>query len=580
MRHPIRALVVSALAVSLAAAGCSRNEGSSSNEREEQKPANVILDTKGEAKGPAAEVEGAKKGGTINVFQDGDFEHLDPAGVYVSNAGAVTAQLIYRTLTNFVESPTGGDQRLVGDLATNSGVSSEGGKVWTYTLRDGIKFEDGTPITSADVAYGIARAFSDFGADGPQYMQGYLGDGKYKGPYNGGAKVPPGVTLPDAKTIVFTMKDPHPDFPFVASLVTSAPVPAAKDTLDDYDTKFISSGPYKLAPNGYVPQKSMTLVRNENWDPATDPIRHQYPESYKWDFTQNAETVTQRLLADSGNDQTGIQVGAVPPQLVATVKGTSGIESRLVDKPTQYSWYNAINTQRITDVDVRRAIIYAHDKDAVIKALGGSTAGSPSTTTIAPTQPGYRKFDVYKAPLTGDVAKAKELLKGKTIPPIQYCFANTAVRQKAAATVKIALERAGFKVALNPIDRSAYYTTIGRKDTTCDMMIAGWGADFPDSSTVIPPLYDGTGIRPTGNQNYSYLNDAGVNAKIKALASEPDRQKANAAYADLDEQIQKDLAPIVPLYYDQNYTLIGSKVGGSYLTPNWGQASFLNLYVK
>ena len=234
----------------------------------------------------------------------------------------------------------------------------------------------------------------------------------------------------------------------------------------------------------------------------------------------------------------------------------------------------------MTDVDVRRALIYATDKDAIIKALGGSTAGTPSTTTIAPTQPGYRKFDAYPAPLTGDVAKAKKLLEGKTIPPIQYCFANTPTRQKAAATVKIGLERAGFKVALNPIDRSAYYKTVGQKNTTCDLIVAGWGADYPDSITVIPPLFDGTGIRPTGNQNYSYLNDAGVNAKIKELASEPDRQKANAAYADLDEQIQKDLAPIIPLYYDQNYTLNGSKVGGSYLTPNYGQISFLNLYVK
>jgi peptide/nickel transport system substrate-binding protein len=163
VRHPIRALVISALAVSLAAAGCSRNEGSQSKSTEEFKQTKVILDTKGEAKTPAAEVDGAKKGGNITVFQDGDFEHLDPQQIYVSNSGAVAQQLIFRTLTTYVEDPEGGDLRLVGDLATNTGESSDDSKVWTFTLRDGIKFEDGTPITSKDIAYGIARSFSQFG---------------------------------------------------------------------------------------------------------------------------------------------------------------------------------------------------------------------------------------------------------------------------------------------------------------------------------------------------------------------------------------------------------------------------------
>lgn len=581
MRHPIRALLVGALTVSLAAAGCSRNEGSESKSTDEFKQTKVILDEKGEAKTPAAEVDGAKKGGTITVFQDGDFEHLDPAQIYVSNAGATGAQLVHRTLTSYVEDPKGGDLRLVGDLATNTGESSEAGKVWKYTLRDGIKFEDGTPITSKDVAYGVARSFSQFGENGPQYLQTWLGGTeKYKGPYNGGAATPPGVATPDDKTITFTFTEAHADMPFVASLMTTTPVPAAKDTKERYETTFVSTGPYKIKAGSYVKDKSLTLERNPNWDPKTDPSRHQYPDAYTWDFTQNSEAMSNRLIANAAADQTGVQIGGVPPELVGKVRGDASAKSRVLEGPTQYSWYMAINNQRVTDVEIRRALNYAFDKDAYIKALGGTTAGVPATTTVAPTQPGYKKFDVYPAAITGDVNKAKEHLKGKTAPSLTHCFANTPTRQKAAATVKLGLERAGFKVVLQPIDRASYYTTVGRKNTTCDLIIAGWGADYPDNSTVIPPLYDGTSIKDEGNQNYAYFNDDAVNKKIKELAGELDREKAASEYMALDEKIQKDFAPIIPIHYDVNYTLYGSKVGGTYMTPNWGQMSYLNLYVK
>ena len=82
---------------------------------------------------------------------------------------------------------------LVPDLATDTGTSSEGGKIWTFTLKDGTKFEDGTPITCADVKYGVSRTFAtDIITDGPTYAISLLdipkdddGNSQYKGPYNG-----------------------------------------------------------------------------------------------------------------------------------------------------------------------------------------------------------------------------------------------------------------------------------------------------------------------------------------------------------------------------------------------------------
>ncbi|GAA3501230.1 hypothetical protein GCM10019016_083370 [Streptomyces prasinosporus] len=97
---------------------------------------------------------------------------MDPAQIYVSDAGQF-ANLVHRGLTNFQEDEKG-NLTVVGDIATDSGKSSDGGKTWTFTLKDGIKDEDGNVITSADVRHTIERMYSKVIFDGPTYVQSWL----------------------------------------------------------------------------------------------------------------------------------------------------------------------------------------------------------------------------------------------------------------------------------------------------------------------------------------------------------------------------------------------------------------------
>jgi len=157
---------VGVLVVGLAAAGCSKTTNDSSGGKDTKAEKQVInLDTEGKAPVPAPEVPGAKKGGTITWLQEGAPEHLDPGQIYVSDALDVSTHLLFRTLTAYIEPSKEGDPlQLVGDLATNAGETKDGGKTWTYHLRAGTKFEDGTAITSKDIAYGIARSCTKYGA--------------------------------------------------------------------------------------------------------------------------------------------------------------------------------------------------------------------------------------------------------------------------------------------------------------------------------------------------------------------------------------------------------------------------------
>jgi peptide/nickel transport system substrate-binding protein len=424
----------------------------------------------------------------------------------------------------------------------------------------------------------VARGFSAVGDPGPLFLKRWLQpSGTYRGPYDGGAATPPGVTTPDDQTIVFTFPEPHPDFPLAAALPVTAPVPKAKDTRQAYDTTFVASGPYRLKPGSYHRDQSMVLVRNEHWDPATDPIRHQYPDEFRFAFDVTDTAQTLRLLADKGDDKAAVALDNIPIELTGQVRNDAGVQRRVVQGETPYTSYLFINTRRVSNIDVRRALNYAFDRDAYVRARGGSLTGSPATAIASPTLPGFRQYDAYPAPPSGDPVKASGLLTGKTVPALTYCFPGTPSNQRIAGGVKAGLERAGLRVGLQPIDGATYNATTGRPDTTCDLIDGGWGEDYPDPRTVFEPLFGE--VRPSGNTNLSYLADPGVVADIAKLGREPNRAKAAKGYADLDRRLMTQFAPLIPGAYERYFALIGSKVGGAHLSPVYGQTSLVNLFV-
>src|SRR5207344_3603410 len=164
---------------------------------------------------------------------------------------------------------------LVPALATAPGVASDNGLTWTYHIKSGVKYEDGTAVTSKDVKYAIERTF-DRGVlpNGPNYFANLLGGNAktYPGPYKDKAKDKMGLTAvstPDATTVVFHLAKPFADFDYVAAIPQTAPVPPNKDTGANYQLHPVSTGPYMF--ESYQLNKQLTLVPNPNWKASTDP---------------------------------------------------------------------------------------------------------------------------------------------------------------------------------------------------------------------------------------------------------------------------------------------------------------------
>jgi peptide/nickel transport system substrate-binding protein len=577
-----RLLVAGAATLLLAAtaAACTKNTGTEDVGAKAAVINGAISTDPADSKGPAAPIKGAKRGGTLYSMQEQDFEHLDPQKTYVSGDGAVR-ELIDRTLTMFRMDPRTGKELLVGDLATNTGVDVNGdAKTWRYTLKSGLKYQDGTTVTAADVAYGVARSFSPDISTGPHYIQQWLAGSTdynkdYQGPYHGGADVPPGVTV-KGNTITFHLKQAAPDFPYAASFGTTSPLPKSRDTNPAaLDSHPFSSGPYKVA--SYVRDNQLVLVRNKYWKANTDPVRHNYYDRFVALIGPSLTEQTNRLMADNGNDQYAVGY-LVPPALVGRVLSDKDLRSRTLSGYQIFVTYLYMNTQRIRDVSVRRAINYAFDKSAYLKAFGGSALGQVASTILSPTVAGYQKYDAYPTKGDhGDVAKAKKLLHGRT-PTLVYAYANNAENEKYATIVQSSLERAGFKLVLRPIDASKYYTIIGTRGNPYDIYIGGWGADWPSGSTVIGPEFDGSAIQPTGNNGPSYLNEPDINRRIHQIELEP-AAKAARDWAALDKEIMTKYAPVVPMYYARALELTGSKVHDVALSPGLGATIWYNAWV-
>ncbi|MEV0727900.1 ABC transporter substrate-binding protein [Polymorphospora sp. NPDC050346] len=576
MRRKLGALSAGVLAVALVATGCSETTDSEDGNGEAVVQTGTIATDPAESQGPAKEVQGATKGGIVKILHESEFAHLDPQKIYVSDALSFATQFA-RTLTGYKEDGTG-KLRLVGDLATNAGedVNSDC-KTWKYTLKDGLKFEDGSPITAQDVVYGISRSFDPDWGDGPLYLQQWLADSTeynttYKGPFQSAGAQVPGVTV-EGNTITFTFAKARCEVPYAVAMPTTAPVPAAKDTKGDYDLKPVSSGPYMIQEHQY--DQFINMVRNPHWDPATDPIRNAYPDGIRVEFGTNAETASNRIIANAPDDQSAIMWANVPAaNLPKTQSGE--VAERVAKGPSQYVEYLYINNLRVTDLKVRQALNYAMDRDALIKQTGG--IHSFGATLMSPTLSGYKDYNAYDGGQTGDVEKAKELLGGQTVK-LTYAFPNTAVHQNRAALYKEMLAKAGFDIVLNPLDSATYYATVGTKSNQFDLIRGGWGADWPSASTVFPALFDGRSIRDTGNNNLAYFNAEDVNTEIDRIQTLPVAE-AEGAWQALDEKIMREHAPVVPLWYIGNYELFGSKIGGTFLSDSFGHLTLNTIFVK
>jgi len=541
-------------------------------------------------------------GGTIYILTNAEqWNRIDPQRAYTGEDLAFFGATIYRALVSYTYSDdTDTANTLTPDLATDTGTPNEDATEWSFTLRDGPTFQDGSPVTCEDVKYGVSRTFANnVISEGPTYAIAYLDIpaeddpkspylSKYHGPYDkGGQDLFDKAVTCDGNTITFHLKQAVPDFNYTTTL-GFFPVPAAADTGEQYDgADAVSSGPYKIESYQTGNGGKMVLTRNENWDPASDPVRKAYPDKWEVDFGIDTKIMDQRLMQSSGNDQFAIQYGNVQPENLATVFAdpktvNPRFQGRASSDFDPYSLYYFINVQKVTNEKLRQAMAVALDRQALLVNAGGAFAGDLSDGAIKPNigqdyAPTGWADDLFGEPIppTGNIDLAKRLIQesGETDLTLAFNYATSPVNDQSAAIVKSSMEKAGFKIDLKPLEPGSYYSVVFDPKKAGEFGVGGWGPDWPNASTVIPPLFT-----QEGGWDLSQVDDPDFNAKVKDAQTELDRATQATKWQALNKEAVLH-AWIIPTRFGLTQTIAGNKIQPTYQWAPYGSWPYAEMHV-
>lgn len=498
-------------------------------------------------------------GGTLTILTPQTTVSLDPASS--QNLATTTLGLIDRRLTTWKVEP-GKDAKVVPDLATNTGVPSNDGKTWTYTLKSGVKFSNGQPITSEDIKYGIERSFSNQLQGGLSYHKTLLvGGDTYQGPFGGQSLA--SIETPNDNTIVFQLNKAFGDWPWIASMPAFSPVVPSNGNPSTYAKAPITSGPYKVET--IKDGTSLTLVRNKYWSKSTDSVRTASADKVQFLESQNQSTTVQNLIGDTGQFKNAFGAQYLGASDLVSVNANAEAKKRVATSDAGPIQYLAINVKRVPDLKVRQALEYGVDKKSYLVASGGAQAGVLASTLITPGIAGREDFNLYKAPDSGDVAKAKSLLSeaGASGLTLTLLTQNDSSSMAQAQAIQEGLKRVGITVTLRPEDSNTFYTDAGANNPTFDLALFGWQPDFPSANANISPLFDSSQIG-NGNFNVSQYSNPAVDAAIAKAQAEVDTATAEKEWAAIDKQIMAD-APVVPLIYAKQSFLRGSGIGNFFI---------------
>ena len=545
------------------------------------------------AVGPAPALPGTVKGGTMNYTGRSDVNHLDPSRCYDTFCMNI-GRLLWRTLTA-IQLDAKGKQTLVGDLASDVGTPSNGGKTWTYKLRSGIKWEDGKAVTCADLKYGIGRTW-DQDADsvvltgGTSYPIASIENANgFKGPYATPTKELSGVTCGTSgsvETITFKLNKAEGDFNFQTTMPNYAAVRKDKDTGVNYDNQVFSNGPYKIESR--IKKDKTFMVKNTYWDTKTDPIRLQNVDRIDMLLGQDSVNTNNLYIENTGRAVNGFVNGPLTQNVPLIYDSEKDALQPIFEKRGYYgknpyvTWL-AINVQKVTDLNLRKAIQCALNVEGMRATVGGKSAGD-FTSSLAPEGvAGYSKSTVCSSSPKGDVAKAKAFMaKVKTNKEVTFVYSNaTKDAENEALSLQSSLTKAGIKVKIKPIDSTDYYTILEEQGPDApDLMLYAWGYDWPNASTIYPPLFRSelVGTDVVG-ENKSRVKDAKLDALMAAAAAETNPAKANAAWVAIDKYIVNTIAAVVPMYQDKTLLWRGSNVGNIY-NPIANSFDWATMYIK
>ena len=511
----------------------------------------------------------AKRGGTLRLnVSNTDFEFTDPAMAY----DAIGWQMLYAvniTLLNYPDKPAPEGTRLVPEAAAGFPRVSRDGRTYTFTVRSGLKFSDGSAVTAAAFKRAIERAADPQQASPAIAFLHDVGGADERNTNK--ARSVAGVTA-RGQTLVIKLRQANPTFlaelamPFFGAVKPSMAIDPKGISV------FPSAGPYRIV--GRTIAQSLTLARN--------PF-------YKGNRPANADRIVYTVNTDQNQSLLQVRAGqadydasGVPPTAHADLAQQFGVKKdgngRYFVNPYMGVGYVALNTSRapFNRVNIRKAANYAIDRPALVR-VSGKFYGKRTDQILPPSLQGYREANLY--PIKGaDPARARQLSAGAG-NTVTIIHSTTALRTAQAQVLKFNLEQMGLKAETRPLPFAVALRTVGTRGADFDAYVGGWVADYPDPFDFINVLLDGGNIQESNNSNYSYFNDPRFNKQMNDFAklSGPNRY---ASYGKLDLDIMRNAAPWAPFANPNSREFVSARITNYIHHPVYAGAIVNALAIK
>ncbi len=489
---------------------------------------------------------GASKGGSLSFAITGDIVALDPAQAYDFTTNPVVNE-ITEGLLRF--SPTG---ELLPNLAEK--WESPDPKTYVYHLRKGVKFQDGSAMGADDVVFSLDRIRDPKTASSLAWMYGSVDR----------------IERTDDSTVRISLKTP--DAMFRYALATTAGHVISKAYYEAHASNFgkpegglLGTGPFKFA----------------SWKPGSEIVVERFDGYWDRDKGPFLDRVVFKIIGEDATRVTGLKTGEIdatiklPVDLLPVVRSIKG--AQLVGVEGLSDDWIAFNTRRkpLDDPQVRKAIITAFNVGAVMDGIVKEAGVAAGNQSVGPALWTYEKaawetFQNTVEKYAYDPARARELLaksRGAGGFKAKILTDGDAFRVNVAQALQADLAKLGIQLEIEKVGEAELTTRqfSGKRDY--DIVMGGWGADFPDPAANIQPFLHSSGMGEGGSDFAVYSNPK-VDALIDQQSrSSDDKERAKLLISAL--QLAAADAPYIFVDHPKIFYAASEKVGGYTMSPIW-----------
>jgi peptide/nickel transport system substrate-binding protein len=528
---------------------------------------------------PSAQSKADARGGTFRYDNINDFDYIDPSLAYFSHSWQLGAAVGLQLLGYAdKEGPEG--SRLRAEAAAGMPTVSKDGKTYTFKIKQGFRFSNGTPVTSRNFAFAINRALNPkMQSPASSFVEDIVGA---KAVLDGKVATASGVTTPNNSTLVVKLTKVAPDFlsrmtmEFFPAMPTNTPVEP-----EGVNAPMVSAGPYYVKE--WVKGRSALAARNPYWNNNKEPwkslARPANVDAIAFTIGNSLDATKLRI------DKNDTDYGGVPTSAYSGLVDQFGInKERFFIRKNLVFWYLALNNESALfkgNLKLRQAVNWAIDRPQMVRQHG-FLAGGRTDQILPPGMPGFKNFSVY--PLGGvnnnSLNKATGLANGNLRggKAVFYAF-NSSFGPTVAQVVQYNLKQIGIDLEIKSFTRTVQHEKVGTRGEPFDISHSGWGADYADPSNFINVLLDGTRIQAANNVNESYFNDPKFNsamAKAAALSGDARLQ----AYSNLDRDITKEGAPLASYINTNGRYYVSQSVGCFTVDPTHGVINLVAICKK